>query len=60
VLSFAQIIVSVASIAMGFTFGVIARYGSAIWPLAIMLSVNVAALFAATLVRVSRTTVATA
>ena len=47
VLSFTQIVVSVASIGIAFVFGVIARHGSELWPLAIMLALNVIAAIAA-------------
>jgi len=47
VLSFTQIVVSVVSIGIAFVFGVIARHGSALWPLAIMLALNVIAAIAA-------------
>lgn len=60
VVSYTQIIASVAAIALGFIFGFVAGYGSAMWPLAIMLGVNVAALCAAMLVRMPRTAPGTA
>ena len=60
VVSYTQIIASVAAIVLGFIFGFVAGYGSAMWPLAIMLGVNVAALCAAMLVRMPRTAPATA
>jgi hypothetical protein len=47
VLSFTQIVASVVSIGIAFVFGVIARHGSALWPLAIMLALNAIAAIAA-------------
>jgi hypothetical protein len=55
VLSFTQIVVSVASIGIALVFGLVARHGSALWPLAIMLAFNTIAVIAAARVRISRT-----
>jgi hypothetical protein len=54
VLSFTQILVSVVSIGIAFVFGVIARHGSALWPLLIVLALNAIAAIAAARVHVSR------
>jgi hypothetical protein len=54
VLSFTQIVVSVVSIGIVFVLGLIARHGSALWPLAIMLILNAIAVIAATRIHLPR------
>jgi hypothetical protein len=53
VLSFTQIVVSVVSIGIVFVLGLIARHGSALWPLAIMLALNTIAVIAAARIHIS-------
>ena len=55
VLSFTQIVVSIASIGIAFLFGVLARHGGALWPLAIMLGINAITAITAARVHISRT-----
>jgi hypothetical protein len=54
VLSFTQIVVSVVSIGIALVFGLIARHGLEVWPIAIMLAFNVVAVIAAAGARVSQ------
>jgi MFS family permease len=54
VLSFTQIVVSVVSIGIALVFGLIARHGLEVWPIAIMLALNVIAAMAAAGARVSQ------
>ena len=55
VLGFTQIVVSLASIGIAFLFGVLARHGGALWPLAIMLGINAITAITAARVHISRT-----
>lgn len=54
VLSFTQIVVSVVAIGIAFVFGVVARHGSALWPLTIMLALNAIAAITAARVHIAR------
>jgi hypothetical protein len=54
VLGFTQVVASVAAIGIAFAFGLVARHGRALWPLAIMLALNAIAAVAAARVHISR------